>query len=261
MKYTVMAILLLVSTAFGNRAFTHRIIANNAFTYGEKIEFRVHYGFVNAGYGSFEVAQKPEYIDGREHYRITGKGRSASSFDWFYKVRDEYVTYMDKESLSPRRYQKQQEEGSYKDKDQVEFDQKNKKLKGTKGELDMPQYTQDIVSLAYYARCTPVSKLITGATFPIDFYLDGKIYHISLKVLGREEIKTEVGRFKAIKIRPQVIADRVFKDEESMTLWVSDDANLLPLRIQADLLVGSIKVDISKYSGVRNPTYAWIPEK
>ena len=122
----------------------------------------------------------------------------------------------------------------------------------------MPEYSQDVISLLYYARSLKIKDAPIGASFPITFYLDKEVNTISLKVIGRERISTELGNFNAIKIRPQVIADRVFKDQDAMTLWVTDDANLLPLRIQADLAVGSIKADIIKFTNLKNPVDALI---
>lgn len=237
---------------FTSDRFTLRTVNNSAFKAGESIEFRVHYGWVTAGYGSVRVLPYTEKVNGRSVYHVIGKGKSASSFDWFYKVQDEYHSYIDAEAMAPLKYTKDQHEGTYNDNDNAVFDHENKTITSVKGTFSMPEYTQDIISLVYYARCFNVQKAPVGTTFPITFYLDKKVYNISLKVIGRENIDTDLGKYKAIKIRPQVVADRVFKDENAMTLWVTDDANLLPLRIQAELLVGSIKADITACSNLKN---------
>ena len=248
-NYLVLGIVLL---SFKAHNFSYRKINNTAFKAGETIEFRVHYGLVTAGFGTIRVLPFTEKISGRDVYQIIGKGKSATSFDWFFKVRDEYNSYVDIEALAPIKYSKVQHEGSFNDNDLAIFDHEKKIANSTKGLISMPEYTQDIISLIYYARSLDVRNAALGASFPITFYLDKSITTISLKIIGREILKTELGYFKAIKIRPQVIADRVFKDQDAMTLWVSDDANLLPLRIQADLAVGSIKADITKYSNLKN---------
>jgi hypothetical protein len=248
--------LALVLLSFKSNNFQYRKLANNAFTAGESIEFRVHYGWVTAGYGSVKILPYMEKVNGRNVYHVIGRGKSASSFDWFFKVADEYHSYIDAEALAPLKYSKEQREGTYKDDDKATFNHETKKVNSTKGTFNMPEYTQDVISLLYYARSFPIRQAANGTTFPVTFYLDKKIYTISLKVVGRESIETDLGKFKAIKIRPQVVADRVFKDEDAMTLWVTDDDNLLPLRIQAELAVGSIKADITKYSNLKNTATA-----
>ncbi len=52
--------------------------------------------------------------------------------------------------------------------------------------------------------------------------------------------------------RPYVMAGRVFKEEESLTLWVSADKNKIPLRIKADLAVGSLRADLVQFKGLKH---------
>ena len=49
------------------------------------------------------------------------------------------------------------------------------------------------------------------------------------------------------------MAGRVFKEEESLTLWVSKDKNKVPLRIKADLAVGSLRADLEAFKGLKHP--------
>lgn len=244
--------------SFRSDHFEFRKVVNNTFTAGENIEFKVHYGFVTAGYGSAKILPYIEKYKGRDVYHVIGRGRSASGFDWFFKVRDEFHSYIDVQSLAPLKFNKDQQEGSYANKDEALFDHANKSINNTKGKLTMPEYTQDVLSMMYYARCLNFKESPVGTTFSMSFYLDNEINTIQFRIEARENINTEIGTYRAIKIHPQVIADRVFKDKDAVTLWVSDDANLLPLRIQADLVVGSIKADITKVSNLKNPADALI---
>ena len=66
-------------------------------------------------------------------------------------------------------------------------------------------------------------------------------------------IKTKFGKVKCLVLRPVLQKGRVFKDEESMTIYVTDDANKIPILIQSELLVGSIKIELADYEGLRNP--------
>ena len=53
--------------------------------------------------------------------------------------------------------------------------------------------------------------------------------------------------------RPLVQSGRVFKEKESLTVWISNDQNKIPLRIKAELAVGSIKADLDAYKGLKHP--------
>jgi hypothetical protein len=50
-----------------------------------------------------------------------------------------------------------------------------------------------------------------------------------------------------------LVVDRVFKSTDAMTVWVTDDENKVPIRIQTEIRVGSLKVDLVKYQNLRNP--------
>jgi hypothetical protein len=148
---------------------------------------------------------------------------------------------------------KKVKEGNYKDSDFIIFDHKKRTANSRRGVLSIPENTHDIISAIYYARTTDMSNANPGDVFPINFYLDHKNYEFRFKFLGREEIETDMGKFKTLKVRPQVVEGRVFKDSEAITLWVTDDENHLPIRAQSEIWVGSLKADLIKMSGVRNP--------
>jgi hypothetical protein len=87
----------------------------------------------------------------------------------------------------------------------------------------------------------------------LNTYFDDKIYPIKIRFLGKEAIDTKAGSFKALKFQPIVEAGRIFDSPDDMTFWVSDDQNFVPLRIEFDLMVGSLKCDLIEYSGLKNP--------
>ena len=169
-----------------------------------------------------------------------------------YKVRDHYETYLDSESMAPLKYFKSVRENSYKDKDLVYYDHSTGHIKGHKKDMDAPQYVQDLVSSLFYARTYDFENATIGETFPIDIYMDQEIYNLKFKYLGKETLKTDVGKVNCYVMRPQLVVDRVFKDEDDMTVWVTADANRIPVRVKTDIWVGSLKIDLTSYSGIAN---------
>ena len=247
--------IVLASTAFTNKTATvagSRTIKNKAFTFGEELTYRVHYGWINAAKITIKVAPKPVKIKGRTTYNITGYGKTYRSFDWAYKVRDHFETYLDSQSLAPLKYFKSVEEDSYKDLDLVFYDHEKKYLTGKKKNMEMPAYVQDVISAVFYARTINFDNAYIGQTFPLDIYLDQEIYNLKFKYLGKETIKTDVGKVECHMLRPQLVVDRVFKDEEGMTVWVSADENKIPIRVKTEIYVGSLKIDLTEHKGLNN---------
>jgi len=188
----------------------------------------------------------------RKCFNVKAEGKTLKSFDWAYKVRDRFETYIDAEAMAPISYNKSVQEDKYTDNDLVTFKHNTKKLFGVKGMLDMPVYTHDVISSIYYVRNIDFSKSKVGDKFPLDVYLDNKIYNLGFKYAGKETISTDIGKVKCIKLVPTLIVDRVFKDQDDMTVWISDDDNKIPIRVKAKIMVGSIKVDLTSYSGLKN---------
>ena len=74
-----------------------------------------------------------------------------------------------------------------------------------------------------------------------------------LKIKYDLEIKIRKGKYRCIKFCPVVQKGRIFKTEEDLQVWISDDENKIPLLAKANILVGSIKMELTKHEGVKNP--------
>ena len=217
LKYICLIVFLGISQAFStSQSGTSALRSqdNRAFTFGERLEYRVHYGWINAASIVFKVGSEPKYINGRSTFNVSAYGKTNKSFDWAYRVRDYFESYMDSQSMAPLKYFKSVEEDEYKDVDLVYYDHVKRWLTGKKKSMEMPAYVQDVVSAIYYARTIDFRNAYVGQTFPLDIYLDQTIYELQFKYLGTETISTDIGKVSCIKLRPQLVVDRVFKDED-----------------------------------------------
>ncbi len=227
---------------------------NFAFRPGEKLTYRLHYGIINAGEAVLEVKPDVLTINGRQIYHIVGTGYTTGSTDWFFKVRDRYETYLDKAALLPWYFVRRVEEGGYKFSQDYSFNHFTKKVDiGNNQKYDIPGDVQDMVSAFYAARNMDLSRAKTGDVMSMICFMDKELWPMKIKLIGRETIATDIGEIRCLKFRPIVQRGRVFKQEEDMTVWISDDANHLPVRAQADILVGSIKMDLSAVMNLANP--------
>lgn len=230
-----------------------RNLTNKAFIPGEVLKFRIHYGIMDAGEATLEVQPSVQQFGGRDCYHVIGTGKSAGAFDWFFKVRDRYESMVDTEAIIPWFFVRRVNEGGYIINQNVTFNHYHDSARSEKKTISIPQYTQDLISSFYYARTIDFQNAKLGDIFQINGYLDDDIIPLNLKFIGREEIKSKKGTFKCIKLRPMLTEGRVFKDQEDMTIWVSDDANKIPIRVQTDILIGSIKMDLIDYKNLASP--------
>ncbi len=228
-----------------------------AYDAGEWFKFRIHYGFVTAGYATLEV--NDEMLGDKEVYHIKGYGKTTGLSRAFFKVEDNYESFIDKEKDIPYRFIRDIDEGGYTKDIQIDFDHETNKAlvhdkkKNTKDWVTFPQDAQDMMSAFYYLRNRlDVDALSVGETIDINMFFDKENYVFRLKFLGREVIRTKFGKVPTLKFRPYVQSGRVFREKESLTVWVSDDENKMPMLIKADLAVGSLKASLTEFKGLKN---------
>ena len=229
----------------------------DAFQTGEWFKFRVHYGLINAGYATLEV--QDGIIYNKKVYHVIGKGYTTGMSRLFFKVDDLYESYFDKVTGNPYKYVRKIYEGGYIKNQEGYFNQASDRVlvkdyeNKTERTFVIPNNTQDIVSTFYYLRNYPnINKLKVGESVSIDMFFDEEIKKFKLKFIGREDISTKFGVIPTMIFRPLVQSGRVFKEQEALTVWISDDDNKIPVRIQASLTVGSIKADLDSFKGLKN---------
>ncbi|HVO75876.1 MAG TPA: DUF3108 domain-containing protein [Ignavibacteriaceae bacterium] len=238
-----------VKTAADKRADDFRKIKNNAFKVGEKLTFDVKYGFVTAGIASFNIPQIRK-ISGRDAFHITFEVNTVPSFDWIYKVRDRYETFVDVEGIFPWRFEQHIREGSFSRDFSAYFDQRKGKAQTTEGQYVIPPYVNDIVSAFYLARTFDYSNLKPDETFHLQNFYKNKTYDLDVKFLGRETVNVSAGTFKCIIVEPLVQEGGLFKSEGSIIIWLTDDDLKIPVKVKTKVVVGSIDAELTKYEGL-----------
>ena len=223
-----------------------RKIENKAFKEGEKLTFDVKYGFVTAGIATMHV-QKIKRISGRNAYMIAFDVNTVPSFDWVFKVRDHYETYLDVEGLFPWRFEQHIREGSFSRDFSAYFDHRKKKAKTSKGEFDIPLYVNDILSAFYIARTFDYSGMKENDLIPMKNFYKDKVYDLNIKYLGKDRITVDAGTFDCIVVEPLVQEGGLFKSEGSIIIWLTDDNLKVPVKVKTKVVVGSIDAELTKY--------------
>jgi hypothetical protein len=231
-----------------------RIVQNEAFRKGEVLEYRVHYGFIDAGTARLEIREEEKKIGGRKVYHAIGTGKSHWTFDWFFKVRDRYESYIDEEGIFPWIFIRRVDEGGYVIKqDYAFFQNKDTVDNGAGKRFAVPHGIQDMFSAFYFGRTIDFSSAKEGDIFSIDAFIDDSVWTGKLKFIGTETVEIGLGKFNCLKFAPIVQKGRIFKKEEDLTLYITNDKNKIPILAEAKILVGSIKMELQNYSGLANP--------
>lgn len=237
-------------------------IENTSFQPGEKVGFSVYYSVpgnflnVSAGVGSFTTTL--EKLNGKNVYHIVGEGRTLPSYEWAYKAKDVYETYMDVETMQPLKFVRNVNEGGYKKYENVNFNKSANTAITNEGVFKVPTCVHDVMSAVFYARNIDFNKLRVNDRVPINLFLDNEIFQMYVRYVGKETISTKYGKFKTIVFKPLTIKGTIFEGGEKMTVWVTDDRNRMPVRIESPIIVGKVRIDITSFQGLKNPMSALI---
>jgi len=257
-SFLSLATLALVSFGYQNNPplDTHKVYGPE-----EILEYRLHYGFITAGDARIEMHPQLYRVNDKICYKATILGRSTGTFAMVMKIRDTWGTYIDTANKVPQRDFRDLSEGNYHLKEFVQFDHKNKKASvertGQDGKVveqyDLPTQVQDLVGGAYYLRTVNFNALKIGQTVSVPAFFEDQTYQFTVRYMGKERIKCEFGKINVIRLVPVMPDNEVFDGGNSINVWISDDKNKIPIRMEAQMFVGKVAVDIKHYQGLKNP--------
>lgn len=235
---------------------------NTAFLGGEEIVYKIYYNWNFVWLSAGEVTFKVE--DQGNTYKLTAKGRTYSTYEWFFKARDYYEAIVDKQTLKPIQTIRDIKEGGYTLHEEVSYALHSQKVtsrrkRGNQAlevrQFDLSGCVHDILSSIYYTRNQQFDDQKKGFTFPVNVFLDREEYPLTVEYQGKIhqlEVRGQ-GNFKALSFSPQTIPGHVFEEGNRMKIYASDDKNHLPLLIESPVSVGSVKAVLKSYKGLRYP--------
>jgi hypothetical protein len=229
-----------------------RTLKNEAFKCGEQLVYRVHYGFIEAGLATLKIDDKTTLINGKPAYHAVGTGVSTGIVNMVFKVNDRYETYFDSQSVAPVMFIRRVDEGGFKIKQDMLFDQAYHKVNSNGKILVVPPYIQDMVSSFYYSRTFNYTDEKPGKIDSVITFVDNQVWTLKIRFVRRDTIDCDIGKVCCLVFEPIVQKGRIFKHNDDLQVWISDDKNHIPIRAQANILVGSIKLDIVSCSGMPN---------
>jgi hypothetical protein len=232
-----------------------------AFQPGEVITYKIYYNWNFVWLAAGEVTFK--VFDSGNMYHYQARGKTYSSYEWFFQVQDSYNSWVSKSTLLPSYSEREVNEGDYHIFEKIRFKQKGKKAivwrSSKRGEeetqTEHPTTTEvhDVLSTLYYLRGIDFEKRGVGSSEPFTIFMDKEEYPLTIKYVGKEANKKihGMGKYNTMKFEPTVIAGEVFTEDAKMQVWVSDDQNRIPVLIESPVSVGSVKMVLKSYRGLK----------
>lgn len=233
------------------------------FTFGEELLFDVTYGWIDLAEAKLQVSKKPVIENSDTYFQIDAFGKTIGAATLFGKVNDNWGTYLDPQTLLPRLSYRYIEEGRYRRNEKIYFDQvnkkatlqlydrENKKIKEVK-EFNLPSTVQDLVSGFYFLRTLDFTKLHKGQEILITGFFDKEIYNLKLIFEGTETLETSLGIKETYIFSPRLPKNSLFRGDFPVKVWITKDANKIPVKIKANLFIGSLNLDITSAKGLKN---------
>jgi hypothetical protein len=233
----------LASTGFAQEVGPdYRHLPQQVYHPGEYLEYRVHFGKMNAGRGALHIRETAP-VNGREMLQLVSRLWTNDFFSSFYQVDDVMESYFDRAGLFPWRYERRIREGKFKALRRAIFDPMNNRAFEGKDTLAVPAYSQDVLSIIYYVRTL---ELQAGQTIDLDSYVDKKVYPLRLTVEKPERVKVPAGQFDCLVLVPGKRPGSTMEPKGEMWIWLSTDQRRLPVRIKSRASLGSVTMDLDK---------------
>ncbi len=238
-----------------------RYVPQEAFGFGETLNYKVGYKFITAGVGFFKILPKPVKIDGRDAYDIRFAVKSLKELEWIYKVHDRYRTVLDVGGIFPYKFEQHIHEGGYKTDFECYFDQvNNHAIVEDTTKHDVPEYVHDIVSALYYVRTMDFTNIKKDSIIELKNFYKDSTYTLGVKYLGKQVIEVEAGKFKTLVVEPMVVEGGLFKSEGKILVWLSDDDRKIPVKVATKIIIGYVGAELTSYRGLRGPLDAKIKD-
>ena len=247
-------ILILLTNCF-NSVFCQELkdISDPVFKSGEELTYKLRYSIFTGAEATIHVEDGDKIIQGHPTFHIVADGKTAGTFDVFYKVRNRYESYVDRNTILPYFYTENRREGGYRHTDNVTFDHNDHKITADKGVFPFKGKVFDFVSAYYFARGIDISKITIGEKFDMAYFLEDGIHTLTITYLGKEKITCALGTFNCLKFNPTIIPGRIFRKDSKLYLWITDDNNRIPVKAHVELIVGSVTMEITGAKGLKYP--------
>jgi len=223
------------------------------FAAGEVLTYDVSYsGTVSAGEATIAVREKRPSFNSTAYY-IVAEGKPTGLLARMYTLYYKADTLVDAFTLLPQRGSLFSQEGKRSRLKTTLFNQSagtaNYEIKTATlvtQALKIPPSTQDVLSALVALRTT---RLQAGSRVTVPLCDGGRQYKVLFTVEDRETLKTTAVTAPAWRLSVKVTDDRGQTPGRGLYIWISDDDRRLPMKVKAELPVGSFVLELTKIAG------------
>lgn len=233
--------------------YTPVMLKERPFLPGERLTYTVKFGPIIGGEASLVLRQT--VYNRQVVYHSRAEGKTIGLAEKLYRVKDVFESYFDTKTGQPHRIIRDVKEGSYTKHEEATFDYDSLTAYSLRLDsiLKVPPDILDMVSLIYYIRSINLYQLKPGDVLSTITYFDDELFPFDIRYRGKEDIKTKFGTIRCYRFDPVVEPGRMFESEDDMTIWISDDRNIIPIKVRFDLLVGSLKMELDQFANLKYP--------
>lgn len=264
-SFIYFTLILLITSAFTgkNEDTGYSQVSFPVFSTGELLEYKLNYSLFTVGKAQMRIHDGYYNINGRDCYRVDIFGKTSGAIDWVARVNDNWGAYIDTAVLVPHISYRKIEEGNYRKNELIKFDHvtdmiEAKVVNNETGDFKEPEYIQapddirDIIGGLFYLRSLDFDSMEKGSIINVDAFFEDTVYDFDIKFIGKDEVKTKAGRFNAIVLQPIMPENKMFAGENPITVWLSDDLNRIPLKAEANMVIGKATCELIHFEGLRN---------
>ena len=236
---------------------------NTSFSTGEQLDYRVSFGFFTVGRAVTKIDSRVYNVNSTPCFKIDAFGETSDWISWITRVKDVWGAYLDTTSLSTQVSYRKIREGNYRKDELANFDHRKKKVEvkvmnqatgvyENPKEYDIPHNAKDLVGGFMLLRQIDFAKVRVGDTLTISGFFEDTSYNLNIMYVGKDVVHTKLGKIPCHKLIPIMPDNQLFDGENSITCWLSDDANKIPVKIQAKMFIGHTGLELEGFRGLRN---------
>lgn len=239
------------------------VARNTSFGKGEQLDYKVTFGFFTVGHGTTRIDSRVFKINAKPCYKIEAYGETSDWISWVTRVKDTWGAYLDTTTFSTQVSYRKIREGRYKKDELSNFDHGTMKVEvktlnqesgvyENPKQYDIPKNAKDLVGGFMLLRQIDFARVQKQDTLIISGFFEDTSYYLKIMYMGKDLVSTKVGNIPCHRLVPIMPDNQLFDGENSITCWISDDENKIPVKIQAKMFIGHTGVELDGFRGLRN---------
>lgn len=246
-------LLIIALSVDAQEAFSPTIKPNTVFKAGEDLSFQIRYGFLLGGVANISLTG--EKYNNKEVLHARAIAQTTGLAEIIFGVKDIYESWFDKNSNLSYKQIRNISEGRYRKYNEVTYNRENNTVNSKlSGIHHVPENILDLSTTLYYIRRIDFARMKEGDMIFVNMYFDDEIFPFYMRYNGKEIIRTQFGKINCLKISPVVEVGRMFKSPDDLNIWLTDDANSLPVLVKANIRhVGSVLLKLTSYENISYP--------